>query len=384
MFISKVILKNWRNFAHADVELRDRMFIVGPNASGKSNFLDVFRFLHDLVKPGGGLQAAITDRGGLSKIRCLAARRAPNVEIEIFLKNNLDADDPDWRYAIGIRQEVRGNRQPYLTREKVWKGSQIILNRPNGEDRNDLPRKSETHLEHLNANAEFREIATYFKSIAYLHLVPQLLRHPKSFSGPEMPGDPFGRGFLNRVSRTQLKTRRLRLRKIQEALTRAVPQLSQLNHVIDESGIPHLEAIYKHWRLQGAKQREDQFSDGTLRLIGLFWSLLDGDSMLLLEEPELSLNTSIVSKLPALIHRLQRTKKRQVFITTHSAEMLADKSIGGECVLLLIPAKEGTHAKLASSQIQIRTLLESGMSVADAVMPFTAPKNVAELTLFDN
>jgi len=57
-------------------------------------------------------------------------------------------------------------------------------------------------------------------------------------------------------------------------------------------------------------QREDQFSDGTLRLIGLFWALLEGDSPLLLEEPELSLNSAIIRKLPALIFRLQRQKKR--------------------------------------------------------------------------
>jgi len=38
-------LGNWRNFAHVDVDLQRRGFFVGPNASGKSNFLDVFRFL---------------------------------------------------------------------------------------------------------------------------------------------------------------------------------------------------------------------------------------------------------------------------------------------------------------------------------------------------
>ncbi len=33
-------LENWRNFVRTDVDLQRRVFLVGPNASGKSNFLD--------------------------------------------------------------------------------------------------------------------------------------------------------------------------------------------------------------------------------------------------------------------------------------------------------------------------------------------------------
>ena len=43
-----VHLENWRNFTQVQVDLQRRVFLVGPNASGKSNLLDVFRFLHDL------------------------------------------------------------------------------------------------------------------------------------------------------------------------------------------------------------------------------------------------------------------------------------------------------------------------------------------------
>jgi len=50
MIISHIVLKNWRNFRSVEVDLRDRVLIVSPNACGKSNFFDALRFLRDLAK----------------------------------------------------------------------------------------------------------------------------------------------------------------------------------------------------------------------------------------------------------------------------------------------------------------------------------------------
>ena len=36
--ITHLGLSNWRNFPKVDVDLAGRAFLVGPNASGKSNF----------------------------------------------------------------------------------------------------------------------------------------------------------------------------------------------------------------------------------------------------------------------------------------------------------------------------------------------------------
>jgi predicted ATPase len=74
MRIKNITLENWKNFRSVQVEVNDRLFIVGVNASGKSNFLDALRFMRDIVKHGGGLQYAVSQRGGISKIRCLSAR----------------------------------------------------------------------------------------------------------------------------------------------------------------------------------------------------------------------------------------------------------------------------------------------------------------------
>jgi predicted ATPase len=381
MIISHIALKNWRNFQAVDVDLQERVFLVGPNACGKSNFLDSLKFLRDIAKQGGGLQKAVNDRGGVSKIRCLSARRNSKIEIAISLSGS-SRQEPIWKYEIGITQEPRGYRQAILAYERVCKEGSILINRPDSDDNNDKLRLTQTYLEQVNANAGFRDIAKFLESILYLHLIPQLVRHPEAFGIPGVAEDFFGRTFLERVAKTPEKTRKSRLMKIEKALRFALPQLKNLVHTKDEMGIPHLEAVYEHWRPNAGKQREDQFSDGTLRLIGLLWSMLETDSLLLLEEPELSLNLGIVKQLPSLIYGFQRPKKRQVIISTHSSDLLSDKGIGGEEVLLMTPNVEGTTVETGSSDQNIKLLLEGGLSIADAALPRTIPPKIEQLTLF--
>jgi predicted ATPase len=386
MIISKVILKNWRNFEAADVDLAERVFVVGPNASGKSNFLDVFKFLRDIALPRGGLQEAITQRGGVPKIRCLSARKQTDIGVTVEFKNSADATFR-WRYSIGIKLEQRGLREPYLTHEKVWRDGEDepFLVRPNAEDKKDPKRKTQTYLEQVSANADFREVAEHLQQVKYLHLVPQLIRFPDAFRGKKLAGDPFGLDFLESVAKTSSRAQQSRLRKIERALSSVVPQFRELSYKPDEiTGVPHLQVKFNHWRGIPSNQREDQFSDGTLRLIGLLWSLLSGDSLLLLEEPELSLHTGIVRQLAPLIHRLQKTKsgRRQVILSTHSEELLRHRSIDPNEVLMLVPGEDGsTQIIPASTDEAIRALLVHGMSIADAVMPRTVAPDANQLLL---
>lgn len=384
MLVSHITVKNWRNFRAVDVDLRERQFIVGPNAAGKSNLLDVFRFLRDIAKPeGGGLQKAVKDRGGVSKIRSLAARQDPEIAMEIHLAEGA-GEPPTWRYALGLRQETRGYRLPYLTHERVWKKSQQILDRPNAEDEKDRDRLTQTFLEQINVNRDFREVVRFFQTATYLHVVPQLLRFADAIQGRVLEDDPFGQGLLERLAKTPEKTRRARLSKIEQALKVAVPQLEQLQFIRDSAtGRPHLQALYSHWRPKAGLQREDQFSDGTLRLIGFLWSLLESDALLLLEEPELSLNAAIVTQLAPLISRMQRNRRRQVLVSTHSDALLTEQGIDGHEVLLLTAAKEGTKVKVAADIDEVCALLEAGLTVGEVVLPRTKPVGAEQLSFFE-
>ena len=369
-------LKNWKNFQDVDVEVRDRMFLVGANAAGKSNFLDVFRFLGDLASPGGGFGEAVGRRGGVSAIRCLAARRHPDVEIAVELRE--DATDRCWRYEIAFHQDNR--RRPLLRRERVTLDGETIIDRPGKDDRKDAARLTQTHVEQVNMNRRFRNLAAFFASVRYLHIVPQLVREPDRSVGRS--NDPYGGDFLEQVAKTPERTRIARLRKVGKALRIAVPQLEEIALMRDDRGVPHLRGRYRHWRPHGAWQTEEQFSDGTLRLMGLLWAVMEKDAPLLLEEPELSLHPEIVRVLPQMLARVRRRTARQIFLSTHSPELLFDEGIGLDETLLFFPGTEGAKVMPATALTDVRALLEGGLSLAEAVIPRTRPPDVQELPLF--
>ncbi|HEV2654718.1 MAG TPA: AAA family ATPase [Ktedonobacteraceae bacterium] len=353
MRFAKIHLENWRNFTRVDVPLQQRMFLIGPNASGKSNLLDAFRFLRDLVRVGGGLEKAVADRGGVSRLRSLAARRYPDIIIDVVID---DGADRNWRYRIGIAQD--NNDKAYLKEEKVWKAGKIILNRPDERDEDDKELLTQTHLEQINSNRAFREIAEFFNTIRYYHIIPQLVRDPERSVGRKF--DPYEGDFLEQLADALENPQENRLHRIQEALRVAVPQLEELTLYRDNRGVSHLKAKYDHWRSKGAWQTEADFSDGTLRLIGLLWALLDGNGPLILEEPELSLHAEVARYIPEMMASMQKGQKkqaRQILISTHSSDLLSDPGIAADEVLLLRPANDGTKVEVGVDVAEIKPLL---------------------------
>lgn len=381
MIIARLKLTNWRNFTDVDVPLQDRAFIIGPNASGKSNLLDAIRFLRDVAKrEGGGLQAAVRRRGGVRQIRSLSAHSGGGVGIEVHLSR--DSDEPvEWVYRLVFTVERSGNHRIMVQEEVVEHNSRILLKRPDQDDKDDSELLTETALEQINANRQFRAVAEFFDEVTYLHLVPQLVRFGAEIGGNRLENDPFGQGFLERIAATNNKTRQSRLNKIANSLSYIVPQLEEITFERDStSGQPHLKARFENWRANDVWQREDQLSDGTLRLIGLFWALLERSGPLLLEEPEISLNRDIVRRLPPLIHRLsipvrrrrgdeRHSERRQVILTTHSPDLLSDPGIDGWGVLCITPGKDGSIVKPLAADPPIRKMLEAGVMPSE-VAPF--------------
>ena len=375
MFITHLKLKNWRNFRNAEVDFQDITYIMGPNAAGKSNFLDVFRFLRDIANPqGGGLQQALNSRGGMSKVRCLAARNDPKIMIDVKLSDSID-ESPKWQYILEIAQQSTGKHLAYVSQEKVIDLTigKAILNRPNSNDKNDERLLSQTALEQIAQNGKFRDIADFFEDVLYLHLVPQLLKFGNELAVKKMINDPFGQGFLETIASTTEKVRKSRLNRIESILKAVIHGMDDLNFERDEVGRPHLKMRYSHWRPNGGWQTEEEFSDGTLRMIAFLWTLLDNRSVILLEEPELSLHRDIVEKIPELIQRAKKSKKKvegQIFISTHSDAILSSPVIRGQ-YLMLKPSDNGEGTQIEAPNEQEELALDAGISPADILLPAT-------------
>ena len=385
MIISKIELFNWKNFHRCEVGVQERCFVVGANAAGKSNFIDALRFLRDVAKQGGGLQTAVRVRGGITKIRCLAAREQSNVKLAIELSES-DSRELCWHYELNFKHTGGGIRenQVKIVSEKVFSGREqrYVLDRSAetlGEDEETL---KYTYLEQPNANKDFRVIQQFLQNVEYLNVVPQMVRESASSSYSGDKEDYYGRNFLKRLALLNDNTRRSYFRKINEFLKLAVPQLEELSFVKDEIGVPHLEARYVHWRTRGSKQQEMHFSDGTLRLIGFLFALIDSNGVLLLEEPEINLHPGIVAQFPEFIAKIQRVKKggRQVFITTHSYDILSNEGIAPEEVLLLTNSPEGTEVEVLSNVEKAKNILAAGFSMADVVMPLTKPWSIESMS----
>ena len=164
--------------------------------------------------------------------------------IEVDLAEKADSE-VSWCYTLGFKSEGTGAQRVRVSKERVVDiYGKVLIDRPDKQDNLDKERLTQTFLEQINANHEFREIADFFASITYLHLVPQLLKYSEQLGNYRLENDPFGQSFLERIAKSPQKTRDARLRKIEEALRACVPNMTQLKFMRDgETGKPHLEAI---------------------------------------------------------------------------------------------------------------------------------------------
>lgn len=373
MRIDHLSVKNWRNLKSAEIDIGCRLFIVGPNAAGKSNLLDALRFLHDVAD--SGLRHAVHARGGMSRVRCLFARNHNHgrVALKVILTENATTK---WAYEL----QLKGTSDPTVAVEKVTMNNRVVLERPELDDEEDQKRLTQTALEQVSANQKFRPIADFLGLVRYMHLVPQIIKHPGI--GQEGNNDPFGSGFLTDIAQMDKQTRTRRMEKITEILRIAVPPIKKLSFFRDKTGRPHLQAHYDHWRPDPALQDERDLSDGTLRLIGLFWLLHEATNskrVVLLEEPELSFHPSIIRQLPSILYRMTRGRGSQVILSTHSNEMLKDPGLGANEVVILELGKEGTTVTSASDLADIDYLLNAELNLDEILEPLTRPSQVEQL-----
>ncbi|HWO17979.1 MAG TPA: AAA family ATPase [Kofleriaceae bacterium] len=381
MRFTRLKLTNWRNFRSADVPLCPRTFVVGPNASGKSNLLDAIRFLKELAEPGGGLQRAVVEqRGGLKAIRSIHARNVTYVGIEAAVTGD---DGVEWVYELRIAEGDRKARLPHVVKETVERRAGLpSMTRVRNVRNEDPDERTQTWLEQRLQSKDFRELAKFFASVEYSHVVPQVVREQRRPADQSRPRDPYGSDLIEDMATTPIREQKRRLGHINQALQGVLPQLVKIGVGRDKVGRPYLDARYQHWRKPSARQDESQFSDGTLRLLGLLWTLSGKGGPVLLEEPEISLHEKAVALLPALLHRVVAASGRQIIVSTHSLSLVNDAGIEPREVVALESTREDTKVHIGTEYPMLVDIARQGQPFGHEIVGMTAPPEVDQLDLF--
>ena len=125
-----------------------------------------------------------------------------------------------------------------ITKEFVLSNGEELCSRKKKPDDEDPALWSQTYLEQVSANAKFREVAEAFQKIAYLHLVPQVVRGSRELIVQSPSFQAYGHGLLERMAATPERTQKAHFRRIEKALQTTVPQLTDLSIERDDRGIP--------------------------------------------------------------------------------------------------------------------------------------------------
>ena len=417
--LTHIAITNWRNFAHIEFDLSSRLFVVGPNSSGKTNLLAALRFLSDIARRG--LVAASEDLGGPERYFHTGADSASfavTVEVNaqqityvLSLRKVRVIDD----FSIGrirlhpsskgIPEELLKADQPRILHPMVearprstsW---EEIARLPVAEPPSESEEDAETQFpvmdcafvegENLTIDGEdvtgipgtkrvtgsALSIRNILSGVRYIHPNPKKMLERADRYDPDN-----GTGFFQhagRFSDQQLDAVVDRIRPIMAAVVPEIPNLSY-----QRMGLGTELVFYSDTPVRGASgvYSHEQFSEGTLRLLGLLFDLatLPRDtSVVLIEEPETFLQASVVRSLPSLLAEVAMNRDVQMVISTHSPELIDSELVLPSQVLMLRSENGETTGQLLSesNDPRIKAVVSAGLPKTqgiDAVNGRTIP-----------
>ena len=394
-FITRVVLKNYKSIAACDVQLQPLTFLVGRNGSGKSNFLDALRFVADALNTSLG--HAIRDRGGINDV-CRRSRGHPNhfsIRLEFVLPEGFTG-----HYAFQIRKRSPGGYE-------VWTEECSVQNErcqlPEGYFRIDngsvtdtsvkvAPAAATDRLYLVNASGlpEFRPVYDAFSRMGFYNLNPDKIRDLQD-PDPEALLLRDGSNLTSVLS--QLSP--IAKQDLEEYLTIIVPGVRGVE--IEKFGSK--QTLVFRQDVAGAKHPwrfpATNMSDGTLRLLGVLVALFQGSydtqkrvTLVGIEEPEIAMHPAMVGTL--LDEFRHAAHNAQVIITTHSPDLLEDKHLDVDSILVveahdgntvIAPVDEVSRSVVHDKMFTIGELLR-----VDQLQPDPAARPAAkkkQLSLFD-
>jgi predicted ATPase len=344
--ITRVYAKNFRSIGEIDVGLNNLTVLVGPNSSGKSNFLDVLRFVSDGLRKG--LQSAIDDeRQGIKTIRRWAPSRPYDIEIEIEIQNNIKMkvrkkgnatefkEEPfKGKYRVEIKSAKVIDQAEFTTyqvkRERCeveYAQRQYIYELVNGAF---TKKPKGLEIEPTNTGlilpliGFLRPYSYMYRSLSrmfFYNIYPNIIRSPREPSS-EYPLDSHGRNIASVLRRMQ-REKSSWLEDIKEVLSNVVSDINDFQ-VVPVGGFLTIKFKHKSKDIKPHYFEASQESDGTLRILGILVALFQEPPpfLLAIEEPEITVHPGVLGILAELIKEASE-KRSQVLVTTHSPDLIS-------------------------------------------------------------
>lgn len=334
----KLAAENFRSLREVDVDFGDFNVLVGPNAAGKSNLLDLIRFIGDSVRTDLG--PAIDLRGGFDEI-CFRAAKRRHIHVRVLTNvtsysSPTALDDYNLEFWIGKGQKTATR---FLVRDESFKfkrtktrgrritidGSkvEVVDEGSGGKERSEsraLLRSDSLGLSTLPrladdaGGAQIREIAELFSSFRVYDINVAAARLPAPVtSHTRLAADA-----------SNLASFLLRLRKDQEQFARLVddarafvPGLKEL-HFVSVGGADEAVAIEVEEDGLPGRTPLSHASFGTIRALALLALLYDPHppQLTCVEEIDHGLHPYVFDRLT---DRLREASRRtQLIVATHS------------------------------------------------------------------
>src|SRR6266705_2534085 len=143
--ITRLQVRNFKSLREIDLSLGPLNVLVGPNMSGKSNILDVFRFLYQVFFPEAnaqGISYAVAQRGGISEV----VWKGGDTRLITIVLEAIDDADPSRTYRYSL--ELISGPGKFVTNQS----ESLKLLRPGMEI--DLIRRERDFLQLKNADGK--------------------------------------------------------------------------------------------------------------------------------------------------------------------------------------------------------------------------------------
>lgn len=338
-FIRRVAIRNYKSIAACDVRLAQLMFLVGANGSGKSNFLDAFRFVGDSLR--NSLDHALRERGTIKEVRRRSGGHPNNFSLRFkFVLPSGQSGHYEFRVGAKPAGGYEVQNEECRIHAATGLGSDDFFHVQSGkvlassfkEGPATLPDR--LYLVAASGMPAFRPVFDAFSRIEVYNLDPRAI---SSMQRPD-PGEILRRDGGNAASVLQRLPAEVR-REIRDLLARIVPGVSDAEAKL----LGSLETIEFRQSVLGQqhpwKFLASSMSDGTLRafavLLAVFQTIPGKDRpvppLIGLEEPEMALHPAAAHMLLSALR--QGARECQILVTSHSPDLLDNADIDPESLL---------------------------------------------------